>query len=141
MIAKNANDPLMAFALHAAIRNIEERKSQSVWAVTGPGILRSAYVAEQSTHLFSGFEIVKMHSPAVRNVVQFRHGSHKSGPRDWRRMQEARESIFQVPDHLGTSDMDLREEQITASTSARQDEQSRSGDGLAHTTIEDWRSI
>jgi hypothetical protein len=94
MIVKEPRDPLMRFAIAAAIENIMTKRSESVWDVTGPGILRRAYGSEQRNKLFNGFAILQMHSPAVRQVIAYKKGEYKSGPRDWRRMQEAGTSIF-----------------------------------------------
>lgn len=94
MIAKRTADPLMEFAIKSAIVNIRNRKSQSVWDVTGPGILRRAYASELRSELFSGFEILDMHSAPVKRVFAFLRREHKSGPLDWRRMRETRETIY-----------------------------------------------
>jgi hypothetical protein len=94
MIAKHRGDPLMKFAIDSAITNIRERKSQSVWDVTGPGILRRAHASEARPELFSGFEILDMHSAPVRRVFAFQRRENKIGPKDWRRMRDAGETIY-----------------------------------------------
>lgn len=94
MIAKRPEDSLMGFAIKSAIANIRNRKSQSVWDVTGPGILRRAYISELQSELFSGFEILDMHSALVRSVFVLLRREHKIGPLDWRQMRQAGETIF-----------------------------------------------
>jgi mannosyltransferase OCH1-like enzyme len=94
MIVQKAGDPLLDLAIRSAMENIETKRSQSVWQVTGPGILRQAYNSERRDELFSGFEILRMHSPSVLRVITYHKGEYKKGERDWRRMQESSISIF-----------------------------------------------
>lgn len=94
MIVRNAGDALLELAVHSAMENIQAMRSQSVWQTTGPGILREAYVSTRRAELFSGFEILRMHSPPVRRVISYKKGEYKKGERDWRRMKEAGVSIY-----------------------------------------------
>ena len=93
MIVKLAYDPLMKFVLESAIANIREKKSQSVWTWT-EFFLRRAYSSEQKSNLFSGFEILDMHSVPVRRVFAFQRREHKIGPLDWRQVRDTGETIY-----------------------------------------------
>jgi hypothetical protein len=94
MIVKRPADPLMKFAIDSAVANIRDRKSLSVWDVTGPGIFRRAYASELRPGLFEGFEILDMHSAPVSRVFVFHRRDNKVGPKDWRRMRDANETIY-----------------------------------------------
>jgi mannosyltransferase OCH1-like enzyme len=94
IIVRKAGDALLDVAVRSAMENIHARKSQSVWQVTGPAILREAYKSERRAELFSGFEILGTHSRPVLQVIAYQKGEYKKGERDWRRMQEASISIY-----------------------------------------------
>ncbi len=94
MIVKQPGDALMKFAIDSAIANIRSRRSEFVWDVTGPGILRRAFASESRSKMFAGFEILDMHSPPVKRVFQFLRRENKIGPLDWRRMQQTGETIY-----------------------------------------------
>lgn len=100
---KNPRDPLALFALKTAISNIENRISDNVWNVTGPGILTMLYHSGTDTarSLFEGFLIRPVRD--VRTAVKFMWNlSYKSLSSDWRSPIKnpaiERRSIFVGPD-------------------------------------------
>ena len=103
MIVRHAGNPLLEYAIDSAMKNIHAKRSQSVWEVTGPGVLRQAYNSERRADFFSGFAILQMHSTPVKRVIAFQKGEYKKGERDWRRMKEAGVSIYQENSDAGVS--------------------------------------
>jgi hypothetical protein len=101
LIVKEREDPLMRNVISQALENIRTRRSQSVWDVTGAGILRRTYRA-QANDMFGGFEFRGLHSPEIKSVFRFIRGPHKDSPTDWRRMRDGPISIF-IDDQPGTN--------------------------------------
>jgi hypothetical protein len=55
MIVKHAGDRLIGGWLNTALSNIENRTSNNVWRVTGPGVLTAMWENTDDTSLFDGF--------------------------------------------------------------------------------------
>jgi len=94
MIITNKEDRLLAEVLSVAIKNIENRISNSVWDVTGPGIMTKLHNQQnrETSELFAGFKIVS--EKDVRKFVNFCGGlSYKTSDRHWTIAQKSR-SIF-----------------------------------------------
>lgn len=83
MFVRAAGDPLFGEVIDQAIENVENRISNNVWLVTGPGIMTHMHLDEARRPRFDGFTI----RPAreVREVVRFRHDlDYKTSGDDWR---------------------------------------------------------
>jgi hypothetical protein len=91
MFFREARDPLLRRTIDEAIINIEQRRSNSVWDVTGPGILTRIYEAEPNQ--FAGFTL----RPAreFRNALDFQWDlEYKQSDNDWRSYGRLGKSIF-----------------------------------------------
>lgn len=58
LYVREPQNPLLDRILQDALGNIKSRSSNSVWAVTGPGIVQRLYAHERNRHLFEGFGII-----------------------------------------------------------------------------------
>jgi len=58
LFVRNANNPLIERILSDALANISSRKSNSVWSVTGPGVIQRLYAYERNRQLFEDFGII-----------------------------------------------------------------------------------
>lgn len=94
MYVAEPQDPLFGAVIGQAIANIERQASQSVWKVTGPGIMTALQQDPRQAALFDGFRIVPVQDAAL--VVRFVWDmDYKQGETDWRRVGEGGEgSIF-----------------------------------------------
>jgi mannosyltransferase OCH1-like enzyme len=94
MIMRAPADPLMRHVLNQAILNIESRASNSVWQVTGPGIMTKIYKENycEFVDLFRDIDILAI--SRIRRYVQF-HWSleYKKEESHWTIAEKAR-SIF-----------------------------------------------
>lgn len=58
LYVREPQNPLIDRILQEALSNIKSKTSNSVWAVTGPGIIQRLYANERNSHLFEGFGII-----------------------------------------------------------------------------------
>lgn len=87
MYFRDAEDPLATKILESALKGIAERSSSSVWAVTGPGILRALDADSSLAPLFEGIRFIddeELHShfEAVGNLEYKRGDDHWTVARD-----------------------------------------------------------
>jgi len=83
LFVRAAGDPLFEKVIAQAIENIENRVSNNVWLVTGPGIMTHMHLDPARQPWFDGFEI----RPAreIRETVRFRNDlDYKTSEEDWR---------------------------------------------------------
>ncbi len=59
IFVRDAKTPLMEAVLNIAVENINNRKSNSVWGVTGPAIFRNLKAHDRNSHLFENFYIIE----------------------------------------------------------------------------------
>lgn len=94
LFVRAPGDPLFEKVVAQAIENIENRTSQNVWMVTGPGIMTHMHLDPLRKPWFNGFEI----RPAreVREIVVFCNDlAYKTSEDDWRSVLTAgTSSIF-----------------------------------------------
>jgi mannosyltransferase OCH1-like enzyme len=71
MIIKRPHDPLLAVLIDTAVQNIENRCSNNIWEVTGPGILTELYRAQTpaASALLADFTFVR--ESEIRAYVEF----------------------------------------------------------------------
>jgi mannosyltransferase OCH1-like enzyme len=97
LFVREAGDPLFEKVVAQAIENVEQRISNNVWLVTGPGIMTHMHLDPERRPWFDGFEI----RPAreVREIVLFRHELvYKTTGEDWRsNLSAGAPSIFRTP--------------------------------------------
>lgn len=83
LFVRAARDPLYQKVVAQGIENIENRISNNVWIVTGPGIMTHMHMNPEQTPWFDGFDIRDVKE--VREIVLFRHKmAYKETEEDWR---------------------------------------------------------
>lgn len=55
---RDAGDPLAARILEDAVRNVRERRSHSVWDMSGPAVIQRLYRDESTRPMFDGFYLI-----------------------------------------------------------------------------------
>lgn len=89
---KKAGHPIIQKTLDQAVKNIQKRKSNNVWEVTGPGIMTGFY--KKNAELFDPFSIESF--KLLREIVEFQWKmNYKEGEGHWTNAQEKR-SIFKT---------------------------------------------
>lgn len=95
LFVRAPHDPLFRYCVDQAIENVENRVSNNVWKVTGPGIMTALHKSDPAQ--FDGFTL----RPAseIREVVIFRHKlDYKDSAEDWRKnLDTGAPSIFCDP--------------------------------------------
>lgn len=83
IVVHKRRDPLMKYALDAAVDAIDQRMPGSVWAVTGPGILSGALQRlGPDDEIFRGFRFLPVEQ--VREVIGFRWNlEYKASDAHW----------------------------------------------------------
>ena len=90
---KEANHPLIKKTLDKAIQNINDKKSNNVWEVTGPGIMTEFFI-KANKELFDNFRMTSFKE--IREIVEFKWKmSYKKGDGHWTNAQE-KKSIFNI---------------------------------------------
>ena len=94
---RTPGDPLLNKVIERAILNIEDRISNNVWLVTGPGIMTHMYGDDAQRSSFDAMTFLDVRD--VRKVVRFRNDlEYKNSDSDWRQNLEVdSSSIFREP--------------------------------------------
>lgn len=94
IFVRHAKSPLIKNVLDIAVSNIENRSSNNVWQVTGPGIMTKLYHnrVKDKFKLFEVFEIKSF--KIIREIVNFKWDlKYKNGEGHWTEAQKTK-SIF-----------------------------------------------
>lgn len=93
MYFRAKNDRLLSAVIDQAVLNIENRLSNNVWQVTGPGILSQMYFWEGRDHLFNEISIFSIFE--FRKYCRFISGlEYKHSKSDWRVSIKDNASIY-----------------------------------------------
>ena len=77
-------DPLYALVIERAIENVESRRSNNVWEITGPGIMTRMYNTPNTRGHFEGFDFESVWT--VKRYLNFRNDlAYKDSANDWRK--------------------------------------------------------
>ncbi len=95
MFVRAPRAPLFERVIEQAIENVENRISNNVWKVTGPGIMSHMHADAVEKARFDGFDIRPVED--VRKIVLFQHKlAYKETSSDWRNhLSDGAVSIFQ----------------------------------------------
>lgn len=94
MFVKNENERLIELILEFAKKNIENRLSQNVWGVTGPGVLKRLLGSDEHRDIISGFRVLS-EGEASEFFKMKRGMSYKKKPENWRFFKnDSARSIF-----------------------------------------------
>ncbi|MEJ8572063.1 glycosyltransferase family 32 protein [Microbaculum marinum] len=97
MIICRPHEYLMQYAIDKAIQNINQKLSNNVWEVTGPGILTALYRSEdpEKVRLFEDYVILPV--TEIRKVVGFKWDlPYKQDASHWVAYQTEQRSIFKT---------------------------------------------
>lgn len=92
IFVRRPEDPLIAKVIETATANIENKISNNVWEVTGPGIMTQLYESGEHTDLFDNYFVSDF--KIMREIVEFKWRlNYKKGDGHWTKMQE-KQSIY-----------------------------------------------
>jgi hypothetical protein len=94
LFVRAARDSFYEKVVAQGIENIENRISNNVWMVTGPGIMTQMHMNPEQTPWFDGFDIRDVKE--VREILLFRQKkAFKETEEDWRsNLTDGAPSIF-----------------------------------------------
>ncbi|MEO0983315.1 MAG: glycosyltransferase [Pseudomonadota bacterium] len=97
LIVKAPGDPLIAYAMEQAMKNVADQTRNDVWSMTGPGIMTKLNHRDDdySRTLFEGFKVLTI--PEIDEYVTFKWDlDYKKDGEHWVHKQKTT-SIFNTP--------------------------------------------